>query len=161
MIPQPQQSKKSGTGVYLYDCDRLGNTIEFTNCVFEDLERGINQEISDYLSVIVRNSNLTAKYPISMDYGKSLTVDSSELDMSEGEYWNSVINLNGSPIAVQITNNTLIGNNGAGRGIYEDVYSGTISGNTFKDLDIAIEANMHSVIISSNLIETSKNGLGP
>jgi len=157
--PLTEAIEKSGIGVYLYDCDRLGNTIEFTNCVFEDLESGINQEYSDYLSVIVRDSHITAKYPISMDYGKSLTVDASVLEMSEGEYWNSVINLDGSPIAVQITNNTLIGNNGAGRGIYEDVYSGTISGNTFKDLDIAIEADMHSVTISNNMIETSKDGL--
>ena len=158
--PLTEAIEKSGMGVYLYSCDKVGgNTIEFTDCVFEDLESGINQEYSDYLSVIVRDSHITAKYPISMDYGKSLTVDASVLEMSEGEYWNSIINLDGSPIAVQITNNTLIGNNGAGRGIYEDVYSGTISGNTFKDLDIAIEANMHSVIISNNLIETSKNGL--
>jgi hypothetical protein len=101
--------------------------------VFENLDYGIHQEYSDHLSVIVRESHITAKYPISMDYGVSLTVNHSVLEMSEGEYWNSVIELGGGPIAVQITNNTLIGNNGAGRGIYEDVYSGTISGNTFKD----------------------------
>lgn len=152
--------EKSGAGVYLYDCDRAGgNTIEFNNCVFEYLQYGVRQEYSDNLSVIVRDSDIAANHPISMDYGKSLTVEDSVLEMSEGEYWNSVINLDGSAITVQIINNTLIGNNGAGRGIYEDVFSGTISGNTFKDLDIAIEADVHSVIISNNLIETSKDGL--
>lgn len=152
--------EKSGYGAYLYDCDRVGgNTIEFKSCVFENLTYGINQQYSESLSVIVRNSDITAKYPISMDYGISLTVDNSVLEMSEGEYWNSVIELDGGPVAVQITNNTLIGNNGAGRGIYEDVYSGTVSGNIFKDLDIAIEANVHSLVVSDNIIETSANGL--
>lgn len=152
--------EKSGEGAYLYSCDRaLGNTIAFNSCVFENLDYGIRQEYSDHLSVIVSDSHITAKYPISMDYGVSLTVDNSVLEMSEGEYWNSVIELGGGPIAVQITNNTLIGNNGSGRGIYEDVYSGTISGNTFKDLNIAVEADVHSLVVSGNIIETSQNGL--
>ncbi len=152
--------EKSGEGAYLYSCDRVGgNTIAFKSCVFENLTYGINQEYSESISIIVRDSDIAAKYPISMDYGRSLTVDNSVLEMSEGEYWNSVINLNGGPIDVQITNNTLIGNNGAGRGIYEDVYSGTISGNIFKDLDIAIEADVHSLMVSDNIIETSQNGL--
>lgn len=152
--------EKSGDGVYLYSSDNIsGNTIEFKNSVFDNLESGIRQEYSEYLSVIVRDSHISAKHPISMDYGRKLTVENSVLEMSEGEYWNSVIELGGGPIAVQITNNTLIGNDGAGRGIYEDVYSGTISGNTFKDLDIAIEADVHSVIISDNIIETSKDGM--
>lgn len=152
--------EKSGDGVYLYSCDNSGgNTIEFTNCIFDNLESGIHQEFSDYLSVIVRNSQITAQYPIFMDYGRKLTVADSVIEMSEGEYYNSVIKLGGGSIDVQITGNTLIGNDGAGRGIYEDVYSGTISGNTFKDLDIAIEADVHSVIVSDNIIETSKDGM--
>lgn len=152
--------EKSGEGVYIYSCDRVGgNTIEFKSCVFENLTYGINQQYSESISIIVRDSDIAANYPISMDYGKKLTIDNSVLEMCEGDYSNSVINLNAGPIDVQITNNTLIGNNGAGRGIYEDVYSGTISGNIFKDLDIAVEADVHSLVISDNIIETSKNGL--
>lgn len=151
--------EKLGDGIYLYSCDLGGNKIELDNCIFDNLVSGIREVFTEHLSVIVRNSSITAKHPIYMDSGVGLIIENSVLKMSEGEKWNSVIFLDNNKINVQITDNIIIGNNGAGRGIYQNIYSGTISRNTFKDLNIAIEGDVQIITISDNIIETSQDGM--
>lgn len=153
-------TETAGTGIYLYSCDTAGNTVAFDGCTFENLQNGIYQEYTENISILVDNCEIRAARPIHMDDGRNLTVANSLLELSQGVSTDSIINLNGGSIEVQITGSTLKGYNGQGRGIYEDPYSGQISGNHFLDLSVAVEASdIHTLLISDNIIETSFMGL--
>lgn len=158
--PATPEVEKAGYGVYIESCDRTEtNSAYFYNSIFENLDFGIWQDYSDYLYVTVEDCQITAKRPINMGYGKRLTVLNSELALSEdAESSYSVINLDGNS-NIEVKDSELIGNNGIGRGIYEDINSGTITGNTFRDLDIAVEGDAFYLLMDGNRIETSHKGI--
>jgi len=158
--PATQEVEKTGWGVYIKSCNGpAGHTANFIDCTFENLDIGIWQDYSYSLYVTVDNCQITAKTPISMGYGIKLTVLNSKLTLSEdAESYYSIINLGGNSI-VEVNNSELIGNNGLGRGMYEYINSGTITGNIFRDLDIAVEGNAYYLLMDGNRIETSKKGI--
>jgi len=150
----------AGYGIYLDSCDHaLGNSIEINSCTLENLEYGINEEYCENITVTVTDSSITAYYPVSMDYGLAINVSNSELTMDESVYYHSAIELNRGSIVASITNNTISSLNGTGIGIYEDIYSGTISGNSFLNLDTALQLNdIHDLSVRDNYVEVTNNG---
>lgn len=148
----------SATGVYVYSADGAGTYVTLDNCTINNIWSGIDQRYSDYITVSILDSVIESNRPIYMEYGAALIIEGSTISMPSTESSCCAVQLNGG-IHVNIKNNKIYGNNGTGRGIYEDVTSGEISGNEFLDLDIALElSEISNLTISHNYVETTNNG---
>ncbi|WP_418791918.1 cadherin-like beta sandwich domain-containing protein [Phosphitispora sp. TUW77] len=146
------------TGMYTYSADGAGSYVTLEDCTISDMQVAVLDKYSDYLTVSILNCDIEAFYPVRTDNTPYLLIYDSTIQMSSTDLSGDVIYLNGTP-TVDIQGNTIIGNNGNGTGIYEDVRNGTISNNTFLDLDTALElSEIGNLTVSGNYVETTNNG---
>jgi len=146
------------TGVYMSSADGAGTYMTLDNCTINDMQLGVRQNYSDYITVSILNSVINAQCPVSMEYGSSIVIENSALTMTTGSYSSAVVSLNNLGNA-NITNTIIRGNEGVGRGIYGNLSGGVIAGNEFLALDIALELNdIANLIVSDNYVETTNHG---
>ncbi len=146
------------TGVYIYDADNTDSYVTLDGCNVNNIKYGLYQDCSDAITVSVQNTDIEAESPVYMNDGASLNIEGSNLKMTATSYSSSVITVYGD-LGLSIKNNVIEGNAGVGRGIYEDGFSGEISGNRFLDLSIALEMDdIASLLIKDNYVETTDDG---
>lgn len=163
--PETEAIENSGIGVLINSCDN-SNLIEFDNCKFENLLRGIYEKYSYYLSMTVKDSHFIVPMPVEFEYGKNLTVTNSIFEMDMDEYSPDAIRVSSTfsseayyRVTANITNNKFIGTSRNSRGIRGYIYSATIANNEFENLEEAIDLEIYEVDINNNTFETIDTGI--
>ena len=155
--PHTPEIEKALRGLYFYDCERTsGNTLKLTHTVVENVIYGIHQEYSDQMTIQMEDSRITAQNPVYHIYGTALNIFQSTLQLTENDDYHTAVY---SDCIVNITNSVIESLTGKGRGIYEDVHSGLIKNNQFRNLSIALELNeVKDLVIENNEVMNCFHG---